>query len=82
MIEIWGVLFYITLYANAEIIVTINAERTFATCITLPRTLKARIDAYKETTGVPQAALIRLALMAYLDQRAPQTEEKKEQIAA
>jgi predicted DNA-binding protein len=53
-----------------------------ATCITLPRTLKARMAAYKEETGIPESAIIRKAVLKYLAEHAPETEEKKEEIAA
>jgi metal-responsive CopG/Arc/MetJ family transcriptional regulator len=51
-------------------------------CVDIPVPLKEQIDAYKEKTGIPQSAIIRKAVLRYLETEAPKTGEKQEQIAA
>lgn len=55
------------------------AVKSIVTSITLPRVLKEELDAYAEKSGMPMAAIVRIALIAYLDK---QQEKQKEKHAA
>jgi predicted transcriptional regulator len=50
--------------------------KSVVTCVTLPRTLKAKVDAYAKEQDVPMATIMRRALIEYLDLHKEKDTEK------